>query len=62
MTLLITFLDERLLLKGENMTATLNTKMKKEPIRIGPISPKQELVFQRATEVDFMIIGGSRGK
>lgn len=34
----------------------------KEPIKIGPCSPMQELVFQRATEVDFMIIGGSRGK
>lgn len=33
-----------------------------EPIRIGPCSPMQELVFKRATEVDFMIIGGSRGK
>lgn len=45
------------------MTAKLNinTKPKKEPIRIGPCSEMQALVFQRATEVDFMIIGGSRG-
>jgi hypothetical protein len=43
------------------MTAKLNTKVKPEPIKIGPISEKQQLVFQRATEVDFMIIGGSRG-
>lgn len=34
----------------------------KEPVVIGPCSPMQELVFKRATEVDFMIIGGSRGK
>lgn len=32
-----------------------------ETVRIGPCSPMQELVFKRATEVDFMIIGGSRG-
>lgn len=33
----------------------------KEIVEIGPCSPMQELVFKRATEVDFMIIGGSRG-
>lgn len=33
-----------------------------EVVTIGPCSPMQELVFKRATEVDFMIIGGSRGK
>lgn len=37
-------------------------KKEKEVIKIGPCSPDQELVFQRATEVDFMLIGGSRGK
>lgn len=44
--------------------ATLKRKkppVEKEVIEIGPCSPMQELVFQRATEVDFMIIGGSRG-
>jgi hypothetical protein len=39
-----------------------NKAPEQEPIRIGPCSPMQELVFKRATEVDFMIIGGSRGK
>jgi hypothetical protein len=38
-----------------------NKAPEQEPIRIGPCSPMQELVFKRATEVDFMIIGGSRG-
>jgi hypothetical protein len=33
-----------------------------EPIRIGPCSEMQELVFKRAKEVDFLLIGGSRGK
>jgi len=33
----------------------------KEPVVVGPCSPAQEMVFQRANEVDFMIIGGSRG-
>lgn len=40
----------------------LNRKAPVEPITIGPCSPMQELVFERAKEVDFMIIGGSRGK
>lgn len=44
------------------MKAKLDTKVKQEPVRIGPCSPMQELVFQRATEVDFLLIGGSRGK
>jgi hypothetical protein len=44
------------------MTAKLSLKPKKEPIRIGPCSEMQALVFQRATEVDFLLIGGSRGK
>jgi len=41
----------------------LNTKVevKKEPKVIGPCSPDQQMVFDRAREVDFMIIGGSRG-
>jgi phage terminase large subunit-like protein len=45
------------------MTAKLNTKpkVKKEPVKIGPCSEMQALVFQRATEVDFLLIGGSRG-
>lgn len=34
----------------------------KEVITVGPCSPAQELVFQRAQEVDFLLIGGSRGK
>jgi hypothetical protein len=34
----------------------------KEPIVIGPCSDMQELVFKRANEVDFLLIGGSRGK
>lgn len=36
-------------------------KQEKEVIKVGPCSPAQELVFQRATEVDFLLIGGSRG-
>ena len=44
--------------------ARLNKKapVSQEPVVVGPCSPMQELVFQRATEVDFMIIGGSRGE
>lgn len=44
--------------------ARLNKKapVNQEPVVVGPCSPMQELVFQRATEVDFMIIGGSRGE
>lgn len=45
--------------------AILNKKAptkEKEVIKIGPCSPAQELAFQRATEVDFLLIGGSRGK
>jgi hypothetical protein len=34
----------------------------KEVVEIGPCSEMQELVFKRATEVDFLLIGGSRGK
>lgn len=33
----------------------------KKVVTIGPCSPMQELAFQRATEVDFMLVGGSRG-
>lgn len=39
----------------------LNRTAPKEPIVIGPCSEMQELVFKRATEVDFLLIGGSRG-
>lgn len=42
--------------------ATLSKKAPPEEIRIGPCSDMQALVFQRATEVDFLLIGGSRGK
>jgi len=44
--------------------AKLNTKVvkPKEKIVVGPCSPNQSLVFERAKEVDWMIIGGSRGK
>ena len=43
--------------------AKLQTKYekKKEPIKIGPCSEDQQMIFDRAQEVDFMIIGGSRG-
>lgn len=37
------------------------TEQPEEPIVVGPCSPAQELVFQRAKEVDFLLIGGSRG-
>lgn len=43
--------------------AKLKTKVNqpKEALTIGPCSPNQELVFQRAQEVDFLLVGGSRG-
>lgn len=40
----------------------VSTSAPKEVIKIGPCSEMQELVFKRATEVDFLLIGGSRGK
>jgi hypothetical protein len=44
--------------------AKLKTKVEvpKEPIVVGPCSPAQQMVFDRAREVDFLLIGGSRGK
>lgn len=42
--------------------AKVSNKAPQETIRIGPCSEMQELVFKRATEVDFLLIGGSRGK
>ena len=33
-----------------------------EQVTLGPCSEMQELVFKRATEVDLLLIGGSRGK
>ena len=52
-----------MLLLRSDLMAKLNTKLdkKKEPIVVGPCSANQELVFKRANEVDWMIIGGSRG-
>jgi phage terminase large subunit-like protein len=43
--------------------AKLKTKVEvpKEPIVVGPCSPAQQMVFDRAREVDFLLIGGSRG-
>jgi hypothetical protein len=43
--------------------AKLKTKVdvKKEPVTVGPCSPAQQMVFERAKEVDFLLIGGSRG-
>lgn len=35
--------------------------MAKEKLHIGPCSPRQALVFERAKQCDFMIVGGSRG-
>lgn len=33
-----------------------------EVINVGPCSPRQERAFSLAQEVDFLLIGGSRGK
>ena len=41
--------------------AAKKVKPPKEVINVGPCSDDQALVFQRSKEVDFMLIGGSRG-
>ena len=43
--------------------ARLKTKAPPAPvIEVGPCSPAQRMVFERSQQVDFMIIGGSRGR